>query len=84
MENHTIDTRIKELFFKESSNYVRNSYLDYLIIIGDAIAGDIDKYHDKQRIIKVFDYQVNQERDREVGYNDEDSQFYLYYGSCSS
>ena len=30
-------------------------------MIGDAIAGDIDKYHDKQRIIKVFDYQVNQE-----------------------
>ena len=53
-------------------------------MIGDAIAGDIDKYHDKQRIIKVFDYQVNRERDREVGYNDEDSQFYLYYGSCSS
>ena len=31
-------------------------------MIGDAIMSDIDKYHDKQRIIKAFDYQVNRER----------------------
>ena len=36
-----------------------SSYLDYLIMIGDAITVDIDNHIDKKRIMKVFDYQVN-------------------------
>lgn len=31
-------------------------------MIGDAITGDMDTYYDKQRIMKVFDYQVNPEK----------------------
>ena len=54
-------TRIKGWLFDGSSNYVVPIWITF-IMIGDAIIGDIDKYHDKQRIIKVFDYQVNQER----------------------
>ena len=38
-------------------------YLDYLIIIiCEAIAGDMNTTRGKQRIMKVFDYQVNREK----------------------
>ena len=60
-ESCTIEDKNKGVAFQKIIKLC-SSYLDYLIRIGDAITGDIDKYRDKQRIMKVFDYQVNREK----------------------
>ena len=44
-DSRTIADKNKGVFFRKIIKLC-NSYLDYLIMIGDAIIGDIDKYHD--------------------------------------
>ena len=60
-ESCTIEDKNKGVAFQKIIKLC-SSYLSYKTMIDDAITGNIDNYLDKQRIIKVFDYQVNQER----------------------
>ena len=59
-ESCTIEDKNKGVAFQKIIKLC-SSYLSYKTMIDDAITGNIDNYLDKQRIIKVFDYQVNQE-----------------------
>ena len=55
-----IDTKIKGVAFQIIIKLC-NSYLSYLIMTGDAITGNIDNnYLNNQKIIQLFDYQINQ------------------------
>ena len=54
----TIADKNKGVFFQKIIKLC-NSYLDYLIMIGEAITGDMDTTSDRQKIMKVLAYQVN-------------------------
>ena len=60
--NRTIDTKNKGVAFWRIIKICDSYYLSYLIVIGEAITGNIDDiYQDTHRIIRVLDYQVNWE-----------------------
>ena len=60
-DSRTIADKNKGVFFQKITKLC-NSYLDYLIMIGDANSGDMNTTLDKQRIMKVLAYQVNREK----------------------
>ena len=57
-ERRTTEDKNKGVFFRKIIKLC-NSYLDYLIMIGEAITGDMDTTSDRQKIMKVLAYQVN-------------------------
>jgi hypothetical protein len=57
-DSRTIADKNKGVFFQKIIKLC-NSYLDYLIMIGEAITGDMDTTSDRQKIMKVLAYQVN-------------------------
>ena len=61
-ERRTTEDKNKGVFFRKIIKLC-NSYLDYLIMIGEAITGDMDTTYGRQKIMKVLAYQVNREKE---------------------
>ena len=61
-ERRTTEDKNKGVFFRKIIKLL-NSYLDYLIMIGEAITGDMDTTYGRQKIMKVLAYQVNREKE---------------------
>ena len=61
-DSRTIADKNKGVFFRKIIKSC-NSYLDFLIMIGEAVTGDMNTIVGKQRIMKVLAYQVNREKE---------------------